>query len=113
MEAKKLDHFDDLTVANTIDKKIDYIEAKKIKAMREQIVGLIDQTCGNREQKKRQEFESRLNQELKSGSIDGLNMLNTAVEVYRDNVSKTVEKYFSEIDKSHYDHLFVNRPGRD
>lgn len=114
MEAvKNLDHFDDLTVANTIDKKIDYVEAKKIKAMREQIVGLIDQTCGNREQKKRQEFESRLNQELKSGSIDGLNMLNTAVEVYRDNVSKTVEKYFSEIDKSHYDHLFVNRPGRD
>ena len=114
--ARNLDSFnafDAETVKNTADNKIELAEAIKIREMRHKITGLIEEACGDREPGKRKEFESRLQQELKASSIDGLNKLNTKVEVYRDNVNKTVEKYFGMIDQNQYDHLFVERTDRN
>ncbi|MEZ4087518.1 MAG: hypothetical protein R3B71_04260 [Candidatus Gracilibacteria bacterium] len=116
MGARKLESssaFEAETISNLANNKIELAEAKKIRDLREQITALIDDACGNRESGKRKEFESRLQQELKASSIDGLNMLSTKVEVYRDNVNKTLEKYFGMVEQREYDHLFVNRPGRD
>ncbi len=116
MGARKLESssaFEAETISNLAKNRIELAEAKKIRDLREQITALIDDACGNRESGKRKEFESRLQQELKASSIDGLNMLSTKVEVYRDNVNKTLEKYFGMVEQREYDHLFVNRPGRD